>query len=328
MRLADLLAEMPEPNPSARLKAEPGDWVQAVPPDSPGEVEFLFPWELKDTTAPTQATPMPAPPPERTFPPEAPRPAAPAPSTVSGQPAKPRTPESPRQPNLSETMPTPRPAPAAAQTPSPSVGFPPDKGRVAPVQQPPVERPFRDSTSPTIAIQPVSPARPSAQPAWPAAQTGPSLEQTRPVLQRSLAPYQPVEPTLQTSVHLAYTCVLLPRLPGHVLEGFLAECLTDWLPQLCLAYGWVLEGLLLRPEYLQWTVQVAPAISPGNIVRLIRQQMSRRIFTQFPQLEVENPSGDFWAPSYLIISGFQPPSLHLVQDFIRQTRLRQGPWFQ
>ena len=61
MRLADLLAEMPEPNPSARLKPEPGDWVQAVPPASPDEAGFLFPWELKDTTAPTQAISVPAP---------------------------------------------------------------------------------------------------------------------------------------------------------------------------------------------------------------------------------------------------------------------------
>ena len=148
------------------------------------------------------------------------------------------------------------------------------------------------------------------------------------MLVRSLAPFQTGETTTPTMAHLAYTCVLLPRLPGHALEGFLADRLTDWLPQLCLAYGWRLEAMLLRPEYLQWTVQVAPAISPGNVVRLIRQQTTRRVFSQFPQLEVENPSGDFWAPGYLIISGFQPPSLHLVQDFIRQTRLRQGPWFQ
>ncbi len=327
MRLADLLAEMPEPNPAARLKAEPGDWVQAVPPASPEEAGFLFPWELKDTTAPTQAILIPTgPAPEKITTPAEPPPAAPGPAPIAAQPARPLAAEPPLQPNLSETMPTPLPASTPAQFTVPGAAYPAKNGGAVPIQDPQVERTYRDSTSPTIAIQPVPVAQPGVPPAWPPAQPAASIEQTRPVLVRSLAALQAVEPAAPTLAHLAYTCVLLPRLPAHALDGFLAERLNDWLPQLCLAYGWRLEGLLIRPGFLQWTVQVAPANSPGNVVRLIRQQTTRRVFSQFPQLEVENPSGDFWAPGYLIISGFQPPSLHLVQDFIRQTRLRQGPW--
>jgi REP element-mobilizing transposase RayT/ActR/RegA family two-component response regulator len=127
---------------------------------------------------------------------------------------------------------------------------------------------------------------------------------------------------------LAYTCVLVPRMPGHLLVNQLTQRMMDWLPQLCIAYGWQIVSMLVQPEYLQWTVQVAPAISPGNVVRLIRQQTSRRIFAQLPQYEVENPSGDFWAPGFLIISGTQPPSHEVVRDFIYQTRNRQSPWFR
>jgi REP element-mobilizing transposase RayT len=148
-------------------------------------------------------------------------------------------------------------------------------------------------------------------------------DQTRPVVLRTLNSIQQVEPLVPTLSNLAYTCVLLPRLPAHELVGALAERLADWLPLVCLAYSWRLNGLLVRPEYMQWTVQVAPAISPGNVVRLIRQQVSRKIFAEFPQFEVDNPSGDFWAAGYLIISGFQPPSQQLVQDYICQTRKRQ-----
>ncbi len=148
-------------------------------------------------------------------------------------------------------------------------------------------------------------------------------DQTRPVVLRALNSIQQVEPLVPTLSNLAYTCVLLPRLPHHELEGSLAERLADWLPQICLAYSWRLNGLLIQPKYLQWTVQVVPAISPGNVVRLIRQQISQKTFAEFPQFEVDNPSGDFWAAGYLIISGFQPPSRQLVQDFICQTRKRQ-----
>jgi len=166
-------------------------------------------------------------------------------------------------------------------------------------------------------------AAPASLPPEIVAQPALSIDQTRPIVLRALNSIQQVEPLAPTLSNLAYTCVMLPRLPQHELVGELAEHLAGWLPQVCLAYSWRLNGLLIQPGYLQWTVQVAPAISPGNVVRLIRQQVSRKIFAEFPQFEIDNPSGDFWAAGYLIISGFQPPSQQLVQDFICQTRKRQ-----
>ena len=162
----------------------------------------------------------------------------------------------------------------------------------------------------------------------PAEQPPLPTDQTRPIVLRTLQSIQQVEPMAPTLSNLAYTCVLLPRLPSHELAGVLAERLAEWLPQICLTYSWRLNGLHIYPEYLQWTVQVAPAISPGNVVRLIRQQVSRKIFAEFPQFEMLNPSGDFWAAGYLIISGFQLPSQQLVQEYIRQTRKRQGTFRQ
>ena len=38
----------------------------------------------------------------------------------------------------------------------------------------------------------------------------------------------------------------------------------------------------------------------------------------------KNPSGDFWAPGYLIMGGSQPPPVQLIKEFIGQTRQRQG----
>ena len=45
---------------------------------------------------------------------------------------------------------------------------------------------------------------------------------------------------------------------------------------------------------------------------------------EFPRFKKENPSGDFWAPGYLIMGGSQPPPARLIKDFIAQTRQRQG----
>ena len=58
--------------------------------------------------------------------------------------------------------------------------------------------------------------------------------------------------------------------------------------------------------------------------RVIRQRISEKIFEEFPRFKKENPSGDFWAPGYLIMGGTQPASAQVIKDFIQQTRLRQG----
>lgn len=155
------------------------------------------------------------------------------------------------------------------------------------------------------------------------------LEETRPI-QRPSAHPQPMPPAQLSELdpaapglsYLAYTCILLPRFQEHFLTGELALQLGQWLPELCIAFGWRLEGIAIRPDYLQWTLRVPPAISPGGLVRTLRQQTSLRVFQAFPHLK--NPAEDFWAPGYLILSGAQPPAADLLHDYMEQTRRRQG----
>jgi REP element-mobilizing transposase RayT len=151
-----------------------------------------------------------------------------------------------------------------------------------------------------------------------------SLEDTRPRAISTITRLSQLEPVSPALSLLHYTCVLVPRLPQHYLTGELADRLSQWTAQTCLAFGWRLEGIAVRPEYLRWSVQVAPAVSPGNIVRILRQRTSGLIFSAFPQHQDLNPSGDFWASGYLIVSGPQPPSAQLLRDYILQTRRRQG----
>lgn len=133
-----------------------------------------------------------------------------------------------------------------------------------------------------------------------------------------------VEPTTAGLYHLTYACLLVPRFSSHYLTGDLADHLGKWLPNICIAFGWRLEFLAVRPEYLQWVANVQPNTSPGYLMRIIRQQTSEKIFGEFNRFKKENPSGDFWAPGYLIMGGTQPHPAQLVRDYIRQTRQRQG----
>ena len=126
------------------------------------------------------------------------------------------------------------------------------------------------------------------------------------------------------SYDLTYACLLVPRFSNHHLTGDIAERLSEWMPNICIAFGWRLEHLSVRPDYLQWVINVPPTTSPGYLMRIMRKQTSDQIFDDFPRQRKENPSGDFWAPGYLIMGGSQPHPSSLVKDYIKRTRERQG----
>lgn len=174
-------------------------------------------------------------------------------------------------------------------------------------------------------VEVTAPSRSKPRPNTPVAPPQPGeVDVTRESPSTEAAKKLVVEPTTAGLYHLTYACLLVPRFSSHYITGDLAENLGEWLPNICIAFGWRLEFLAVRPEYLQWVVNVQPNTSPGYLMRIMRQQTSEKIFSEFPRLKKENPSGDFWAPGYLIMGGTQPHPAQLVRDYIRQTRQRQG----
>ncbi|RPH56548.1 MAG: hypothetical protein EHM81_12985, partial [Chloroflexi bacterium] len=77
-----------------------------------------------------------------------------------------------------------------------------------------------------------------------------------------------LEPASPDLVNLTYACLLIPRFDHHYLVGDAAERLAEWVPNVCVAFGWRLEHLAVRPDYLQWVVRVPPSTAPGYIMRL------------------------------------------------------------
>jgi len=163
------------------------------------------------------------------------------------------------------------------------------------------------------------------RPATPVRQPAPGeLDETRPHSITEVASKMLPEAASPGMAQLNYACLLVPRFTAHYMTGDLADRMSEWMPNICIAFGWRLEFLAVRPEYLQWVVNVTPNTSPGYLMRIMRQQTSEKIFSEFPRLKRDNPSGDFWAPGYLIMGGIQPHPPQLVKDYIRQTRQRQG----
>ena len=169
------------------------------------------------------------------------------------------------------------------------------------------------------------PSRSRPRPETPVRRPQPGeLDETRPHSITEVASRVMLDPISPGLYNLTYACLLVPRFSSHYLTGDISDRISEWLPNICIAFGWRLEYLAVRPEYVQWVVNVPPATSPGYLMRIMRQQTSEKIFVEFPRMKKENPSGDFWAPGYLIMGGTQPHPPQLVKDYIKQTRSRQG----
>lgn len=147
---------------------------------------------------------------------------------------------------------------------------------------------------------------------------------TRPIALRRTSSFSLLDTASPAFAALAYAACLIPRLPSHYLNGEIAAQLAAWLPEICLAFGWRLLGVQVRPDTCQWVVQLSPTVPPAQMIRAVRQILSQRLFDHYGSLALENPSGDFWAPGYLVISGTQMPSQNLVRMFVVQTRRQQG----
>jgi len=168
-----------------------------------------------------------------------------------------------------------------------------------------------------------APSKSRPRPITPVRQPG-EFDETRPHFMDEAAGRIILEPVSAGIYNLTYACLLVPRFSSHYLTGDIADRLSEWLPNICVAFGWRLEYMAVRPEYLQWVVNVPPATSPGYLMRIMRQQTSEKIFAEITRLKKENPSGDFWAPGYLIMGGTKPHPPQLVKDYIKQIRQRQG----
>ena len=105
-----------------------------------------------------------------------------------------------------------------------------------------------------------------------------------------------LEPVSPGVYNLTYACLLVPRFSSHYLTGDVADRLSEWLPNICVAFGWRLEYLAIRPEYLQWVANVPPATSPGYLMRVIRQQTSEKVFANLTRFKRKIPPAIFGRP--------------------------------
>ena len=123
---------------------------------------------------------------------------------------------------------------------------------------------------------------------------------------------------------LSYACLLIPRFGAHRLRGDVVPFLRELMFQVCQSFGWRLDYVMIRPEFLQYVISAPASTPPARSIRTIRDLTSKRIFEDYPHYRDENMGADFWAAPYLVIFGSNPHTPENIVEFIRVTRQGQG----
>ncbi len=145
------------------------------------------------------------------------------------------------------------------------------------------------------------------------------------VPQKSEVRLQPESPG---QVSLCYTCLLIPRFHDQFLVGMISQLLAKSIPQICVAFDLRLDRLTIRPTHVQWTIFASPKVAPAKIIRIMRKETSKAIFELKPDFLKRHLSNEFWAPGYLLLSGYLPPSQSMVKEYVHGTRQAQGAQIQ
>jgi REP element-mobilizing transposase RayT len=124
--------------------------------------------------------------------------------------------------------------------------------------------------------------------------------------------------------NLTYSCLLIPRFGSHQLTNEREKKISACIRNIHTSKGWRLELLKVQPEYLLWVSNFPPNITPSKHIDIIRKETSRLMFENYPTYKRENPSGDYWAPGYLIVGGKNAISDQLVSAFLTQNRKKHG----
>ncbi len=148
----------------------------------------------------------------------------------------------------------------------------------------------------------------------PAVATQMADEETRPFI---VAPFAPEDEETVYDI----TLYLAPRATNHFLVKGLARQLRFWLPELCKTYGWELESLSVRPDYLRWTLRDFPERLTREMLKIIRTKLSQRIFRVYPNLKDGVTWEDFWAPGYLVDTQNRDYSTQALLAYVAKNRL-------
>ena len=156
------------------------------------------------------------------------------------------------------------------------------------------------------------------------ASKAPSRDKEEPASMPGESAAQAIVQPLPEETQLVYHCLITPRDPARFLTRKLGEDSAALIHATHQDQGWKLTHLTVRPQYALWTVCLPACTSPAKVVELIKAATSDQLKASFS--DQGDLSESFWAPEYWILSGHQPPSGRLIQQFLKfRSQKRSDP---
>jgi DNA-binding response OmpR family regulator len=120
-----------------------------------------------------------------------------------------------------------------------------------------------------------------------------------------------------------YTVALIPYSEADILVRQIAGTLNQAMSRLCLAFNWKLDNLTIRPTYMQWTVSIPTALSPEDMIGIVRKETTQEINKIEPEQSTQPTREDFWAPESMSAVGKDfVPSIRW-QNFILRRKIQE-----
>lgn len=122
----------------------------------------------------------------------------------------------------------------------------------------------------------------------------------------------------------SYVCILAPRFEEHLIIGDLSDSLLVWMTDICISFGWRLQFIDIKPEYLHWVISVNINTPSSHFMKIIRRESSNKILDDFPRIREKNMSKDFWAPYQSVTVGYAPYPQRTIRIILEEIRMHQG----
>ena len=135
-----------------------------------------------------------------------------------------------------------------------------------------------------------------------------SFEDTQPVdlkfHSESGIPNTTLPPVLFNPAEMVeYSFLMISNNPEFRMVGEVEEIIGEEILDICQVNGWNLLFLLIHSDYLQLTVSVPSTMPPGIIIRVFRENTTKKIMEGFEEMDVNIVQGDFWVKGYLVTDG-------------------------
>ncbi len=181
-------------------------------------------------------------------------------------------------------------------------------------QEPAPSNPFQASLADTQPI-PVRFAQSTAQPAMTIEQVSEPVAESAAADEAATQAEELPEAATPDELLSTYHCLIVPADGKILLTPKLGETTSALIREIHLNQGWLLAHLTVRPLYAFWTVRLPVENSPAKVIDAVKGATSQQLAADFP--EIVGGNVPFWAPGYWILSGGQPPSGRVIEQFLR-----------